>query len=285
MRAGPLTLAVFATVTVALPIGHAHAQRCVRIAGGLLYQSPGCQPPTERGGDRGESLFWQERHDGRKRDPAADFPLVMPPDRRFPGPIPAPRAGTREGPITLDDLRLAPDGRGGYRGQRPGFRFAIDPDGTVHFQDRPSIGLSAFLLMGLVGFFDVTDLVMRLHGDDPYAYDKALVLSLTRPMREKLTDQDRQRRIDRALRALPRSLAALWARTDLPPSQRRELLFQLWDEMLEDDGIEAAAIGRREILDFIRRQLPAGTPEAYAADELERLNRGRRSRAEFAPYP
>jgi hypothetical protein len=277
MRVAVLALVIAA---VGLP-ATARAQRCVRIAGGL-YESPGCRPSSGRAGDRGEAAFWQEKFEGRKRDPAADVPLVMPPGGRFPSTWPLPRSAAREGATTLDDLQLKPDGRGGYRGRRPGFHFGIDADGTVHFEDRPSIQLGAFLLVGLVGAFDVTDLVMRLHGDDPYAYDKALVLGLTRPMRDKMTDSDRQRRVRRALAALPRDLDALWARPDLPAPERRELLFRLWDELLEED--EAGTSGRNTIVDFIQRKLPAGSAEAFTGDEVVRYNSGRKSQAAFAPY-
>lgn len=274
---GPAVLLLVA----ALPIAEAQAQRCVRVAGGM-FESPGCRPPEARAGDKGEAAFWQERYEGRKRYPGADQPLVMPPGGRFPSSWPVPRAGTREGPTTLDDLNLRPDGRGGYRGQRPGFKFDIESDGAVHFEDRPAVQLGAFLLVGLIGVFDITDALMRLHGDDPYAYDKALVLDLTRPMRDKMTDADRGRRVRRALAALPRDLDALWARADLPAPERRELLFRLWDELLEED--EAGTTGRQTIVDFIRRKLPPGSTEAFTGDELARYNGTRKSQSEFAPY-
>jgi hypothetical protein len=120
MRVAVLALLIAA---VGLP-ATARAQRCVRVAGGM-FESPGCRPPAERAGDKGEARFWQEKFEGRKRDPAADMPLVMPPGGRFPSTWPLPRSGTREGATTLDDLDLKPDGRGGYRGQRPGFKFDI----------------------------------------------------------------------------------------------------------------------------------------------------------------
>jgi hypothetical protein len=277
MRAAALGLVIAA---LSLPAS-ARAQRCVRVAGGL-FESPGCRPPEARAGDRGEAAFWQEKYEGRKRDPAAEPPLVMPPGGRFPSSWPVPRSATREGPMTVDDLGLKPDGQGGFRGQRPGFRFGIDADGTVHFDDRPFIQPTAFLLIGLVGVFDVTDLVMRLHGDDPYAYDKALVLGLTRPMRDRMTDADRQRRVRLALAALPGDLQRIWSRRDLTAPMRRELLFHLWDELLEED--DAGTSGRQTIVDFIRRKLPEGSPEGYAPAELDRWNASRRSRAEFAPY-
>src|SRR4051812_37480922 len=141
---------------------------------GSLYQSGGCAPPPERSGDEAEGQFWQRR-ESEGGDPSRLFPMPFPPDRHFPGPMPSPLPPTRVGPTTLDDLHLAPDGHGGYRGHRPGFQFGIERDGTVHFDDKPPVHISALFLLGMVGVFDLTDLVMRLQGADPYSYDKALV--------------------------------------------------------------------------------------------------------------
>ena len=66
------------------------------------------------------------------------------------------------------------------------------------------------------------------------------------------------------------------------PRTRRELLFRLWDELLEDDT--AGTTGRATIVDFVRRKLPGGSPEAFPTAELDRYNRDRQSQAEFAPY-
>lgn len=264
----------------------AAADDCVRILGGA-YHSSGCVPLLERSADRAEGLFWQQRSAGEGDGSSPLFPLPSPPDRRLPGPLPSPLPPTRNGPTTLDDLHLVPDGHGGYRGTRPGFHFAIDRDGTVHFEDKPPVHVSALFLLGMVGVFDLTDLLIRLHGGDPYSYDKGLVMALTRPMREQMTDTDRARRLARALRDLPRELATLWDRADLDAGARHELLFRLWDDLAEtgdDPELRAAEEARAILLDFVAKQLPAGSVFAFTPDELARLNSGRRSRVVFAPY-
>src|SRR5204863_285979 len=77
-----------------------------------------------------------------------------------------------EGPLAIDDLGLRPDGRGGYAGRRPGYRFDIERDGTLHFRDPPPVDGLAVVGLGLAAVFDLTDLVMRARGMDPYSYDK-----------------------------------------------------------------------------------------------------------------
>ena len=63
--------------------------------------------------------------------------------------------------------------------------------------------------------------------------------------------------------------------------------FELWDECLETgepDEVEAAGRARAAVLAFIRGHLPAGSPHAFGAAELARLNSRRQSRQPFVPY-
>src|SRR5205085_12557396 len=94
-----------------------------------------------------------------------------------------------------------------------------------------------------------------------------------------------------ALARLPGELEALWRRPDLTAAERRATLFQLWDDLLEGPGAsgeeeeaQAARRARTELLRFIRRALPASSPEAFTSAELARLNARRRSRESFDPY-
>jgi hypothetical protein len=250
----------------------------------------GRPPEYERGPDRIEGLFWREQERQRDKNPPPAlpglFPAPPPALRHGPPRQPGPGGATKTGPLTFEQLRLVKDGRGGYRGRRPGYSFAVARDGTIRFDDKPPVSLAAAFLLGMVGVFDLTDIFMRMVGEDPYSYDKARVIELTQSMRDRMTDGDRQRRIAEGLAALPAALEAVWARADLPPAARRTLLFALWDEMAEQgEGPEAQA-GRRAralILDFVRERAPAGGG-GFSPEELTRLNAGRRSRAAFAPY-
>jgi hypothetical protein len=263
--------------------------RCVQVLG---WRSGDCPAEVERGPDRAESAFWRQRNTGSR-----------PSSSRLTGPIvpgigpanlmgvPAPGGPTNEGALSLDDLMLRLDSRGGYQGRRPGYQFTIERDGTIHFENPPPIQGFALAGLGFAAVFDLTDLVMRAHHMDPYGYDKGRVVELTRTMRDKMSAAERPRRLAAALARLPGELDALWRRSDLSPAERRETLFGLWDDLLEDDQtgagapeLQAAAQARVEILRFVRQRLPANSADAFTDGELGRLNVRRLSRVPFAPY-
>ena len=62
--------------------------------------------------------------------------------------------------------------------------------------------------------------------------------------------------------------------------ERRRALFALWDECNdEESGTRARAV----VVDFIRRELPRGTADAFTAAEIVALNRVRTAESAFAP--
>jgi hypothetical protein len=273
---GPLLLVASAGAIIAAP---AHA----RPTG--FWPEHDTPVGVERRADVAQGQFLRQREENS--DPSRFQPLTP----LLPGPYgttlpPVMLGRTKVGPMTTDDLHLVSDGQGGFRGARPGYRFTIDRDGSVHFDDRRSVNLAAVALLGAMGLFDLTDMVMRARGKDPYAYDKGRVLELTAKLRAPMPEADRRRRIADALARLPQDLESLWRREELAPTERRRLLFELWDELLEGAGAEAdaAARARSEIRRFVHDRLPAGSPHAYAPEELRRLNAGRRSRVAFEPY-
>jgi hypothetical protein len=278
--------------TVALA-GAARAQnRCVRILG---WRNGDCPVEVERAPDRVEGAFWRNQGKGERTGEGTPTSRTIGPmvPGAMPGTyyLPVPRSPTREGPMTVEDLALRPDGRGGFTGRRPGYHFDIEPDGTIHFADRPPVSAVALVGLGMAAVFDLTDLVMRARKMDPYSYDKGRVLELTGKMRRGMSDVERPRRLAAALARLPAELEALWGRGDLSAPQRRETLFQLWDDLLEGPGpgtgaaeVETAARARGELLRFVQRRLGRGTPDAFTPDELARLNAQRRSRLPFDPY-
>lgn len=257
------------------------ADSCVSLAGGL-YRSAGCLRASGEAEGVGDGKWWLERRPSSPRDarPFAEF------HPRFPR-MPLPITPAKEGPTTLADLRLRPDGQGGYRGTRPGFHFHIARDGSIAFSDRGGLQSPGLPALGALGVFDLTDMIIRLQGGDPYSYDKSLVVALTRPMREGMTDEDRRARLASAVAALPRELQSLWSRKEIAAPARRQLLFRLWDELVEGgtdpEGL-AAEQARRAILRFIRVHLPEGSADGYSRSELERLDAQRRSATPFDPY-
>ena len=241
-----------------------------------------CPVQVERASARTNPELWR-RGDANPRT----IPMMLPgPGGNGATFMRAPLGPTREGPLELGDVGLVPDGKGGYRGTRPGYRVEIERDGTIHFVDKPAVALGAVGIFFLAGVFDLTDMVMRAAGMDPYAHDKGRVAELTRAMRLEMGDVERPRRMAMALAGLPTDLERLWQRSDLSADRRRELLFQMWDDLAEGEGPEgsAAVQARAEILRFIARTLPSGSRDAFTAGELARLNARRRSQGTFAPY-
>ncbi|HEX3759462.1 MAG TPA: hypothetical protein VHW23_12185 [Kofleriaceae bacterium] len=138
----------------------------------------------------------------------------------------------------------------------------------------------------LAGGFEVTDWLMRRHGQDPYAARKRALLDATRDERVAIGNRHRSAELARAPEMVHRQLEALWAgTTDL--AERKQGLFELWDDCVEtgdDELVAAADAARRMIVGFIRAHLAAGSAEAYTPAELTALARTQRSKAAFAPY-
>ncbi len=139
----------------------------------------------------------------------------------------------------------------------------------------------------LGGSTEITDWVMRKAGQDPYQSDKLRWMDQTRDERVQIGRVHRDKQLKRADEIMRRHLDRLWARTDLDLAAKREALFELWDDGAEDGDqalVEAATRTRTLLIGFVRARLPAGSPDAYTAGELEALNRRRTSRARFVPY-
>jgi hypothetical protein len=83
-----------------------------------------------------------------------------------------------------------------------------------------------------------------------------------------------------ALLELPQRLARAWGDTRFSGPERRRLLYAMWAEAAETaEGRRARAV----IEDFIRRELPPGSPAAFTPAELARV-RATPEGAHFDPY-
>ncbi len=138
----------------------------------------------------------------------------------------------------------------------------------------------------VAGGFDISDALMRGHGIDPYASKKLKFLDSTRGERVLIGMRHRTGQLAMAPEIMKRNLDRLWA-TVADPAERRETLFELWDECAEtgtEELVTAGQAARTLVVGWIRARLPAGLPAAYTADELAAVNRRRSSKAAFAPY-
>jgi hypothetical protein len=173
-----------------------------------------------------------------------------------------------------------------------GLGVRVKPDGTLSFSDpgtvrnvKPSVFPSG--LAGVSGTFDVNDALARASGNDPYAYEKRKIAQATFEDRLCLAEAADRQRKQEGLLHLKDQLQSLRELPGLSGTRRREILFDLWNECVEEgaDGQpNLAAAARATIIAFIRRAFPPGSPEAFTPTEIVALNRRRSSRSPFDPY-
>ena len=134
------------------------------------------------------------------------------------------------------------------------------------------------------GFFggpmDITAWLHRKFVGDPFASRKLKLLTDTFDERVAMGTAYRAEQSARSAELMQKNLEWLWAR-EHDPVARRAALFELWDECGED---EAGTRARSLVIGWIRARLPAGSPDAYTAQELDVLQTRRTSTAAFAPY-
>lgn len=177
---------------------------------------------------------------------------------------------------------LVPDRNGRFRVPDGPVTAHIERDGRIKFEDQKSIAFESLV----TGRFELTDLAMRMAGQDPYLSRKMALLDRTRDERMRLAAGEAAGNLRDAVAHTPRALEGIWNGPGDPAGKRR-LLFTLWDECAESGSSEvlsAARAVRASIVAFIRRRLPRGSRAAYSRAELEALNARRTSRARFEPY-
>ena len=174
-------------------------------------------------------------------------------------------------------LKLENDG---YHYDGPSFSAKIAMDGHVTFDDH-----SIRDFKGLSGGFDLTDLAMKGHKQDPYRYEKEKFMENTSKLRGELTARARKDRLESSLAALPSHLEQLWGDGSRSARDRRAVLFAMWREAAgSDDEVGTAGRKARATIEaFIRERLPEGSQDAFTDDELRRFN-ARAGATKFEPY-
>jgi hypothetical protein len=213
------------------------------------------------------------------------------------GPAPAP-----SGP---DYAFSKEKGKLVYRDPSGRFVATLNPDGRVNFRNKGA--KATWTNIGLAG---PGDALMAAAGDDPYARLKAKLLKATFEMRLGMAVNFQKKQIDKRLHRLDGELGKIWADERRGLGDRKELLFQRWDECdepdesssdaqlpgfgpvenpklgseLDDARHHAAADARKRILKFIREHAPQSSTEAFTAAEIADMNRRRVSKQKFSPY-
>ncbi len=132
----------------------------------------------------------------------------------------------------------------------------------------------------LGGPMDITAWLHRKFIGDPYASRKKKLLADTFDERVEMGAAHRAQQQLRSGEIMQKNLERLWAREPNPVG-RKAALFELWDECDEDEaGIRARSI----VIGWIRKHLPAGSPDAYTDAEITALQEHCTSRTKFAPY-
>ncbi len=184
-------------------------------------------------------------------------------------------------PPSAPYTELRPQAGGGYVSKHRSFTARIEHDGTIEFEDH----IAGYTGLGF--WFDVTDTVMAIGGDDAYAAAKRRVLEDTRDLRVAMAAEACEERLDETLYALKSDLEGIWTDPKLSTDAKRRMIFQLWDDCAEEGEASVVAHGRMAritIVEFVKKALPAGSPFAYTRDELVALNERRASKAPFEPY-
>ncbi len=167
----------------------------------------------------------------------------------------------------------------GYVYSSSRFTAKITLDGQVSFSDKyvnfdgKNSGMA----------FDLSEIAMRAHHEDPNRHEKMRFMEATTQLRAKLTEETRRDNMQRSLSRLPQKLDEIWL-CERPAKQRRQLLFTMWRDTLdvEAQSADGARDARLVIEDYVRRKLPAGSDDAFSDEELLAYNRG--LKVPFRPY-
>jgi hypothetical protein len=235
--------------------------------------------PASGAADRGHSWL--------RMRPPAEAPLAQA------GPAGPPRDALGLPSNPLPDVIHHPLGKQVQGNQRTGSGLGVrtGADGAIRFDDPGVVrDVKPDLLagqLGISGRFDINDVTERLAGNDPYSYEKRKIAEATFEDRLLLAGEARHRARQDGLYHLKERLERLLRVPGLTGAARREMLFDMWDECLDDlaDGEPNLGAGARAtIVAFARRAFPPGSAEAYTREELAALNRRRSSRNPFDPY-
>lgn len=172
---------------------------------------------------------------------------------------------------------------GSYQYSGPRFSAIIDADGTVRFEDRGNVNVTGPGTdngPGLAGTFDITDALQGASGQDPMRAERRWFMRETRELRERLEDEAREQEASRGVAGLERRLRQLWT-AEGSAEQKRQRIFSFWRDTSDDEVGERA---RNAIVGFVRRNLPAGSDDAYTTAELGRMNGTLSDGRRFTPY-
>jgi hypothetical protein len=241
-------------------------------------RSPGSPPELPAAPGTGHSPLMSMRGSERAHGPE----LSGGPSADFLGQFVANDKPLERGPAPTGELH--PNGRE-MTSRHETFTAHVERDGTAHFETAPDVDVKpSCLFIGCKMAFD--DALMRRAHIDPYASAKRQWLEKTFDERVAMGIAFRKDELAHSAIYMQRNLDWMWRSTS-DPRERKQALFELWDEVAETGGDELVAGGaqaRAYLVGFIRTHLPAGSAGAFSDSEVAQLNAHRKSHAVFAPY-
>lgn len=272
-------------------------------------EAPAAMPPGDAPPSRALALHGlRERSTAQAQVTSPRFsPGALGPRSNEPAPAgppqaPQPAPADDALPRSLAEAGFSRNRKGEQIYRAPGKQFSaiLLPDGRLRFKDHMVTASAqdnfAPRMAGL------PELVRKhVQQRELWAHDKALLSRRTFELRLAIAVAFAETQIEHRLKTLYRDLLEIW-QVDLPAATRRITVFDRWDECDESmrvklPGFEGATDTRIDALRksagdrardtitaFVRRQAPKGSADAYTTEELESLNRRRRSKARFAPY-
>jgi len=135
------------------------------------------------------------------------------------------------------------DGTYRYRGQA--FKAIVEKDGSVVFDDGYRQGTTLS--------FDMTDVIMRRRGEDPYRVENNWFLEGTAEFREELFERWRAKQTLLALRKLRRRLLHISENATLSDQQKSASVIAMFQDTSDD---EAGAAARGAIAEFVDDKMP-----------------------------
>lgn len=135
------------------------------------------------------------------------------------------------------------DGTYRYRGQA--FKAIVEKDGSVVFDDGYRQGTTLR--------FDITDVVMRRRGEDPYRVEKNWFLKGTAEFRQELSERWRAKQAILALRKLRRRLLNIFENGTLSDQQKSARVIAMFQDTPDD---QAGAAARGAIEEFVADRMP-----------------------------
>lgn len=140
-------------------------------------------------------------------------------------------------------LRLHRDGTHHYQGHA--FKAIVETDGSVTFDDGYSQGVTVR--------FDITELMMRRRGEDPYRVEKNWFLDGTSEFRQELFERGRAKQTLVALRKLRIRLLRISEDEALSGGQKADRVIAMFVDTADD---ETGASAREAIAAFVADRMP-----------------------------